>query len=69
MRKVLEINQENERKLIAVVDAALKSQGIQMLETVHTLIMAIHDEPDLKQEPVPMEAAKPELLKPQNGKR
>jgi len=48
MRKVLEITPDVEKKFVAVLDAALKAQGITMLDNVQSIVTAVHEEPELE---------------------
>lgn len=47
MRKILEITSDIEKKLVATLDAALKSQGITMLDNVQSIVTAVHEEAEL----------------------
>jgi hypothetical protein len=52
MRKVLVLNEENDKLLTAICDAAFKALGIQVLSTVNKLASQIQTESEAS-DPVP----------------
>ena len=52
MRKIIEITEEYEKKLVSAIDMALKSSGIAAMHLVQTITNAIKSDEDDTQPPV-----------------
>ena len=53
MRKIIEITEEYEKKLVSAIDMALKSSGIAAMHLVQTITNAIKSDEDDTQPPSP----------------